>query len=202
MLILNHGVNLFHTSTWSLVLLKLHWLLSCFSYMALLSWHPTAKVCWRKKWCQCRQWSCVWLWLWWTLWFLRESEAVRTYFITLKNRNYHPVEIGLPSSWVNRTFFIQCCMFMCVTPLTTQEASWNIWLILTFCSTFSKIFLGKKVVFLTHSIQLNNFCTQFKCWTHLRSLCGWLLRYDLNILWVRRWRTLWCGYRYPESRNE
>lgn len=81
MLILHHAVDWFHMTAWHLVLLRLHCLPSCFSYMALLAWHPPAEVCWRKKWHQCCQRSRVWLWLWWTLWFLGNSEAVRTHFI-------------------------------------------------------------------------------------------------------------------------
>ena len=95
-------VSFCNTTAWHLILLKLHWLPSCFSYMALFSWHPTAQVCRRKKWCQCCQWPCVWLWLWWMLWFLRDPEAVRHISFPLKNS----CQVGLPSSGVTRAFSV------------------------------------------------------------------------------------------------
>ena len=73
-----------HTAAGRVVLLKLQHLSLSFSYMALPARHPPAEVCPGKEWCQCGQRSCVWLRSWWTLWFLRDPETVRTYFILLK----------------------------------------------------------------------------------------------------------------------
>lgn len=54
-----------------------------FSVMELLPSTPATWICCSQEWCQCSQWSCVWLWLWWALWYPRKVEKVRTFHIVI-----------------------------------------------------------------------------------------------------------------------
>lgn len=51
--------------------------------MELLPSVPAAWVCCRQKWCQCSKWSCVWLRLWWDLWYPRKGEKVSCFLIVI-----------------------------------------------------------------------------------------------------------------------
>ena len=57
--------------------------LLCFSVMELLPSIPATRICCSQERCQCSQWSCVWLWFRWALWYPRKGEKVGTFHVLI-----------------------------------------------------------------------------------------------------------------------